>query len=124
VGNIPLCEEVQYAVWCWVGTGQDVWEVVVDAGRESCEYTIQGQGRGRQMKGRKRKDSTSVIRAIGEDGGNGGNDRLENENIREYSTCRVRIAEKGILAGSNSEDCKTRLHQARCKETSENDEIW
>jgi hypothetical protein len=76
------------------------------------------------MTGRKRKDSTNAIRMNGEDGGNGGKDRLENEDKIVYSTCRVRTAEEEILAGSNSEDCESRLHQARCKEKSENDEIW
>jgi hypothetical protein len=47
------------------------------------------------MKGRKRKDSTNAIRMNGEDGGNEGKDRLENENIRVNSTCRVCTAEKG-----------------------------
>jgi hypothetical protein len=76
------------------------------------------------MNGRERKDSTNAIRMNGEDGGNGGKDRLENEDKIVYSTCRVRTAEKGTLVGSNVEDCEIRLHHAGCKEKSENDEIW
>jgi hypothetical protein len=76
------------------------------------------------MTGRKRKDSTNAIRMNGEGGGDGAKDRLENKNMRVYSTCRVRTAEEGTLAESNSEDRWTRLHQAGCKETSENNEIW
>jgi hypothetical protein len=121
--DVRLWEEVQPAVRCWVGTGQDVWGVV-DAGRESREYTIRGRGRGRQMKRRKSKDRTNAIRIKGEDGGNEGKDGLENENMRVYSTCRVRTAGEGTLAGSSSEDCETRLHQAGCTEQLENDEIW
>jgi hypothetical protein len=67
------------------------------------------------MKVRKRKDSTNAVRMNEEDGGIGEKDRLENENIVN-STCRVHTAEKGTLAGSNHEDCETRLHQAGCKE--------
>jgi hypothetical protein len=51
------------------------------------------------MKGRKRKNRTNVIRMNGEDGGNREKDRLGNENMRVNATCRVRTAEKGILAG-------------------------
>jgi hypothetical protein len=75
------------------------------------------------MKGRKRKDSTNAIKMNGEDGGSGGKDRLENEDKIVISTCRVHTAEEGTLAGSNSEDCETRLHQAGCKEPPENDEL-
>jgi hypothetical protein len=76
------------------------------------------------MKGRKRKESTNAIRMKGEDGGDGGKDRLENENMRVNTTCRVRTAEEGILPGSNPEDGQTKLHQAGCNEKSENDKIW
>jgi hypothetical protein len=57
------------------------------------------------MTGRKRKGSTNAIRMNGEDGGIGGEDRLENKNIKVNSTCRVRTAEKGTLAESSYEDC-------------------
>jgi hypothetical protein len=57
------------------------------------------------MKRRKSKDRTNAIRMNGEDGGKGGKDRLENEDKIVYSTCRVRTAEEGNLAGSNVEDC-------------------
>jgi hypothetical protein len=76
---------------------------MVDAEREIREYPI--RGRGRQMKRRKRNDRTNVIRMDGEDGENGGKDRLENKNIKVNSTCRVRTAEKGTLAESRHEDC-------------------
>jgi hypothetical protein len=75
------------------------------------------------LKERKGKDSTNITRMNGEDGGNGGKDRLENENMRVNSTCRFRTVEKGTLDGSNSEDCETRRHQAGCKEQLENDEL-
>jgi hypothetical protein len=75
------------------------------------------------MKGRKTKDSTNAIRMNGEDGENGWKDRLENENMRVNATCRVRTAEKGILAGSNPEDGHTKLRQAGCKEQPENHDL-
>jgi hypothetical protein len=99
VRDIPLWKQVQHAVRCRIGTGQDVWGVV-DAGREIREYTLRGHRSGRQMKGRKRKDRMNVIRMNGEEGGNRGKDRLENENVRIYSTCRVRTAEKGAPKGT------------------------
>jgi hypothetical protein len=39
--NVSLWEEVQPTVRCRIGTSQDVWGVV-DAGRETREYTIYG----------------------------------------------------------------------------------
>jgi hypothetical protein len=59
---------------------------VINAGRKSREYTLRGHRRGREMKRRKRKDSTNAIRMKGEDGGDGGKDRLENENMRVNAT--------------------------------------
>jgi hypothetical protein len=99
---------------------------LVDAGRETREYPMRsrGRGRGREMKGRKRKDGTNAIIMNGEVRGDGGKNRLENENMRVNSTCRVRTAEKGTLATTDPEDGQTKLHQAGCNEKSENDKIW
>jgi hypothetical protein len=75
------------------------------------------------MKERKGKERTNAIKMDGENGGNGGKDRLENKNMKVNSTCRVRTAEKKTLAGSNVEDFWTKRHQDGCKEKSANDEI-
>jgi hypothetical protein len=43
--------------------------------------------------------------------------------MRVNSTCRLRTAEKGTLAGSNLEDYKSKLPYTGCKEQSDNDEL-
>jgi hypothetical protein len=77
------------------------------------------------MKEQREKDrNTNAMKKRRKDGWTGGKDRLENEDMRVYSTCRLRTAERGILTGSILEDSLTTHHQVGCREQSENKKIY